>query len=80
MHVPERDRRCQKDDRIGDVLTVFREGPNRELKEVGTVRVLSFVGEDYLKGEVLKGEIKAGDIAKKGYAASLVISARERCK
>jgi len=65
---------------IGDVLTVFREGPNQELKKVGTVRVLSFVGDDYLKGEVVEGEIRAGDIAKKGDAASLVISTRERCK
>jgi hypothetical protein len=65
---------------IGDVLTVFREGPGRELKEVGKVRVLVFVGEDYLKGEVVEGEIMAGDIAKKGNAASLVISTRERCK
>jgi hypothetical protein len=65
---------------IGDVLTVFREGPNQNLKEVGKVRVLSYVGDDYLKGEVVEGEIMAGDIAKKGNAASLVISARERCK
>jgi len=65
---------------IGDVLTVFREGPNQNLKEVGKVRVLSYVGDDYLKGEVVEGEIMAGDIAKKGNTASLVISARERCK
>jgi hypothetical protein len=65
---------------IGDVLTVFREGPKRELTEVGKVRVLSYVGDDYLKGEVVEGEIMAGDIAKKGHAASLVISTRERCK
>ncbi|NTW59991.1 MAG: hypothetical protein HGB21_10405 [Nitrospirae bacterium] len=65
---------------IGDVLTVFREGLNRKLKVVGKVRVLSYVGDDYLKGEVIEGEIMAGDIAKKGDAASLVISTRERCK
>ena len=65
---------------IGDVLPVFREGSDRELTTVGRIRVLSFVGDDYLKGEVIEGEVRAGDVAKKDDAASLVISARERCK
>jgi hypothetical protein len=65
---------------IGDVIIVFREGPKHELKEVGKIKVLSYSGEDYLKGEVVEGEIKAGDIAKKGEVASLVISPKDKCK
>jgi hypothetical protein len=65
---------------MGDVLVVYREGPKHELKEVGKIKVLSYAGEDYLKGEVVEGEIKAGDIAKKGEVASLVISTGDKCK
>jgi hypothetical protein len=65
---------------IGDVLAVFREGPKHELKEVGKIKVLSYSGEDYLKGAVVEGEIKAGDIAKKGEVASLVVSSGDKCK
>jgi hypothetical protein len=65
---------------IGDVLVVYREGPKHELKEVGNIKILSYSGEDYLKGEVVEGEIKAGDIAKKGEVASLVISSGDKCK
>jgi hypothetical protein len=65
---------------IDDVIPVFREGKSHHLREVGKIRVLSYVGEDYLKGEVVEGEIKAGDIAKKGDAASLVVSAGTTCR
>ena len=65
---------------IGDVLVVYRENPKRELKEVGKIKVLSYVGEDYLKGEVVDGEVMAGDIAKKADVASLVIFSGDRCK
>lgn len=65
---------------MGDVLIVYREGPKHELKEVGKIKVLSYSGEDYLKGEVVEGEIKPGDIAKKGEVASLVISPGDKCK
>ncbi len=64
---------------INDILTVYREGKSHELKEVGKIKVLSYVGEDYLKGEVIEGEIKAGDIAKKGDVASLIISSGDKC-
>jgi hypothetical protein len=64
---------------IGDVLVVYREGPKHELKEVGKIKVLSYSGEDYLKGAVVEGEIKAGDIAKKGDVASLIISSSDKC-
>jgi len=65
---------------VNDVLSVYRESKSHELKEVGKIKVLSFVGEDYLKGEVIEGELKAGDIAKKGAVASLVISPGNSCK
>jgi hypothetical protein len=65
---------------IGDVLIVFREGGNREYKEVGKIRVLSYAGEDYIKGEVVDGVVQTGDVAKKGKVAGLVISTDERCK
>ena len=65
---------------MGDVLVVYREGPKHELKKVGKIKILSYSGEDYLKGEVVEGEIKAGDIAKKGEVASLVISSADKCK
>jgi hypothetical protein len=64
---------------IGDVLVVYREGLKHELKEVGKIKVLSYSGEDYLKGEVVEGEIKAGDIAKRGDVASLIISSSDKC-
>jgi len=50
------------------------------LKEVGKIRILSYVEEDYLKGEVIEGELVPGDIAKKGDVASLVISSSDKCK
>jgi len=65
---------------IGDVLIVYRESENREHKEVGKIRVLSYAGEDYMKGEVVAGTVQTGDVAKKGNVASVVISSGERCK
>jgi len=65
---------------IGDVLVVYREGAKHELKQVGKIRVLSYAGADYLKGEVIEGEIQTGDVAKHGEVASLVISPGDRCK
>jgi hypothetical protein len=65
---------------INDILPVYRESKSHELKEVGKIKVLSYVGEDYLKGEVVDGELKVGDIAKKGDVASLIISSGDKCK
>ena len=65
---------------INDTLSVYRESKSHELTEVGKIKVLSYVGEDYLKGEIVEGEVKAGDIAKKGDVASLIISSEKRCK
>jgi len=63
-----------------DVLTVYRETKSHALKRAGKIKVLSYVGEDYLKGEIVEGEIMVGDIAKKGDVASLVISSENSCK
>jgi hypothetical protein len=65
---------------VGDILIVYREGGKREHEELGKIKVLSYVGEDYIKGEVLEGRVQTGDVAKKGNVASLVISSDERCK
>jgi hypothetical protein len=65
---------------INDTLPVYRENKSHGIEIVGKIKVLSYVGEDYLKGEVVEGEIKAGDIAKKGDVASLIISSGNRCK
>ena len=65
---------------VNDILPVYRENKSHKLKEVGKIKVLSYVGEDYLKGEVVEGELRTGDIAKKGEAASLIISSENSCK
>lgn len=68
---------AQKEIAINDVLSVYRlSGKNRLEKEIGTVKVLSFIGEHYFEAEILKGEIKVGDIAKKGDASLLVQPAK----
>ena len=65
---------------IGDILVVYRQEKNNDAREVGKIRVLSYIREDYMKGEVVDGEVRAGDIAKKGPVASLVISDEGACK
>jgi hypothetical protein len=64
---------------INDILSVYRESTSHKFKEVGKIKVLSYVREDFLKAEVVEGEVKAGDIAKKGDAASLIISSDDKC-
>jgi hypothetical protein len=58
-----------------DILTVYRITPSCELKEAGKIKVIAYIGETYLKGEVVEGEIRPDDIAKKGKVSCLVISA-----
>jgi hypothetical protein len=65
---------------VGDILIAYREGGKSGHEEVGKIRVLLYVGEDYIKGEVLEGRVQAGDVAKKGAVAGLVILTGERCK
>ena len=68
---------AQKEITIGDLITVYREsGKSRQPKEVGQVKVQSFIGEHYFEAEIIKGEIKVGDIAKKDATSLLVQSAK----
>jgi hypothetical protein len=68
---------AQKEIAINDVLPVYRmSGKNRQEKEVGAVKVLSFTGEHYFEAEIVKGEVKVGDIAKKDSASLLVQPAK----
>jgi hypothetical protein len=60
--------------RVNDNLTVYRISPSCEVKPVGIIKVISFAGETYLKGEVFAGEIKPDDIAKKGSVSFFVVS------
>ena len=60
---------------VNDTLAVYRTTPSCEVVPIGIIKVLSFVGETYLKGEVFAGEIKPDDIMKKGTVSCLVISA-----
>jgi len=60
---------------INDTLAVYRVTQTCEVLPVGIVKVVSFVGETYIKGEVFSGELKPDDIAKKDKVSCLVISA-----
>ncbi len=68
---------AQKEIAINDVLPVFRIiGKAHQEKEVGAVKVLSFIGEHYFEAEIIKGEIKIGDIVKKDTSSLLVQPAK----
>ena len=68
---------AQKEIAINDVLPVFRvSGKSHQEKEVGAVKVLSFIGEHYFEAEIIKGEIKIGDIVKKDTSSLLVQPAK----
>lgn len=60
---------------INETLAVYRINRSCEVVPVGVIRVLSFVGETHIKGEVMAGEIRPDDIAKKNGVSCLVISA-----
>jgi hypothetical protein len=70
----------RKEIHANDILIVYRENQDHQMKQVGKIRIISYIGEDYLKGEVVEGEVKVGDIAKKGDVASLVVSESKTCK
>ncbi len=70
----------KKEIHIGDILTVYREQGDHQMKVTGKIKILSYVGADYLKGAVIEGEVETGEIAKKGEAAGLVISTSDKCK
>jgi hypothetical protein len=58
-----------------NILTVYRISTSCEISPVGIIRVLSYIGETYIKAEVLEGEIRPDDIAKKENVSCLVILA-----
>lgn len=45
-------------------------------KEVGQVKVLSFIDDHYFEAEIAKGKVKVGDIAKKEQTGLLVQPAK----
>jgi len=65
----------KKSIRANDILVVYRITPACEVREAGKIMATAYVGETYLKGEVVEGEIRPDDIAKKGSVSCLVISA-----
>lgn len=68
---------AQKEIAINDVLQVYHiSGKNRLEKEIGAVKVLSFIDEHYFEAEIIKGEIKIGDLAKKGDTSLLCLPAK----
>jgi len=68
---------AQKEIAINEVLPVYRmSGKTHQEKEIGAVKVLSFIGEHYFEAEIIKGEIKVGDIVKKDTSSLLVQPAK----
>ena len=68
---------------LNDVIPVYRDVPvgyralkgadqMKNLKEVGKVKVLSYVGDHYFEAEIVDGEVMSGDVAKKSGAYCLV--------
>ncbi len=60
---------------VNDTLAVYRTSPSCEVTPIGIIKVISFVGNNYIKGEVFVGEIKPDDIARKDKVSCLVVSA-----
>ena len=58
-----------------DILMVYRITPSCEVREVGKIKIITHIGETYLRGEVVEGEIRPDDFAKKDNVSCLVISA-----
>ncbi|MHC1697936.1 MAG: hypothetical protein AB9919_07765 [Geobacteraceae bacterium] len=68
---------------LNDVIPVYREmsvgyralkGADqvKNLKAVGKVKVLSYVGDHYFEAEIVEGDVRSGDVAKKEGAYCLV--------
>jgi hypothetical protein len=58
---------------VSDVLTVYRIAASCKGRTVGKIKVMSYIGETYIKGLVIEGEIMPGDIARKENVTCLVI-------
>ena len=65
---------------VGDTLTVYRGGTTGRREQVGTVRVLAYIGETYVKVLVLEGAFTRGDVARKGRVACVAVSPDQTCK
>jgi hypothetical protein len=72
---------------LNDVIPVYRDSAvgyrtlkgadqTKALKEVGKVKVLSYVGDHYFEAEVVEGQVRTGDVAKKEAAYCLVQPAK----
>jgi hypothetical protein len=59
--------------KVGDILFVYREESGQPTREVGKIKVLLHIGNDFLKGEVVDGEAQTGDRARKGSDATLIV-------
>lgn len=68
---------------LNDVIPVYRDVPTgyrtakaadqvKTLKEVGKVKVLSYLGDHYFEAQVVEGQVRAGDVVKKDAAYCLV--------
>ncbi len=58
---------------VGDTIAVYRRDMSCVLIAVGKIKVLSYAGENNIKGIVVEGEIMPDDIAIKGKTALLVV-------
>jgi hypothetical protein len=61
---------------VGSVLTVVRVLRTCESLEVGTVRILAFIGDTYIEAEVVSGAVKPNDIAREGGVSCLLLAAQ----
>ena len=58
---------------VGETVPVYRYyGRYLQSREVGKVKIVKLLDENYLEAVVVKGEIKDGDVAKKSSATCLV--------
>ena len=60
---------------IGETVPVYRNDPRdpQHPIEVGHVRILRDLDEQYLEGEVADGNVREGDLARKSIAACMVL-------
>ena len=61
---------------VGGVLTVIRVRQSCESVEVGKVRLLAFIGDNYLQAEVVSGAVKPNDMAREGTVSCLLLAAQ----
>ena len=59
---------------VGETVPVYRQESRTRLRyvEVGKIRIMRVVNENYLEGEVVEGSVKPGYFARKGNLSCLV--------